>query len=307
MSITKQMCTVSILAGLCWGSFANATVLFDGTFSNGSFPNYGLEANGISGSGVAYPNGIPGHLSLVTDPSYPSRIVMAATRLLGDSKTSNGYRSEVHTSPDPLGTDRWYSWGFYLPDDWDPHDSTIVVAQMYSMPDALEASGRSPTLAISIRNESIDVLNSYDYDEVTGTPGILAKSGVDYTQRTLASWAVKRGQWTYLDMHAVWAADDSGSLEIWKDGISVFKEVNHINTFNDKNGVFFKAGLYAYPSPDWTSLTSLFTGVRIGDGAESLQSMTMVPEPSEVAMMSVGLLFLTCLLRRKRSNHAVSC
>lgn len=304
MISTKPLLNVLAVAAVGCSFNVDASVIFDGTFSEGSFQNYRvLEANGTSGSGTAYPSGIPGHLSLVTDPEDSSRVVMAATRLLGDSKTHGGYRSEVSISTDPLSVERWYSAGFYLPESWDPHSSTVVLMQLASTPDALESAFRDPTLKVSVKNGVMSLINSYDYDEITNPAGIMSKAGVDYTQRTLASWTMQSGKWIYLDIHAVWAGDDSGSLEIWRNGVPVFAESGHINTFNDKRGVYFKAGSYVYPSPDWTSLTSLFAGVRVGDGAESLQSMTMVPEPSELALMSMGMVFLMGAVQRRRGNR----
>jgi hypothetical protein len=308
MISTKPLLNVLAVAGIACSFNVDATVIFDGTFSEGSFQNYYLEADGISGDGVAYPAGIAGHLTLVTDPENPSRTVMAATRILGDSKTHEGYRSEVSIARDPLdplGSERWYSAGFYLPDNWDPHGSAVVLAQIPNTPDTFESGLRAATLLVIAQNGMIRLTNSYDYDKITSPPGIRAHSGIDYTQRVLASLPIQTGKWTYFDIHAVWAGNDSGSLEIWSNGVPVFAETGHINTFNDERGVYFKAGTYVYPSPDWTSLTTLFTGVRVGDGAESLQSMTMVPEPSEIALMSIGVVFLFGAVRRKQVHRNV--
>jgi hypothetical protein len=102
-----------------------------------------------------------------------------------------------------------------------------------------------------------------------------------------------------------WAADNTGFLEFWKDGTLLFQEKNHINTFNDERGVWFKTGLYDWSShPESISVYS--TGVMIGDGRETLQSMmslsslvpeqsmSAVPEPSVYLVMVAGLMVIGC-------------
>ncbi len=305
MFIKKNLLTSLVFVSANLTGYVEASVIFDGRFSTGDFARYSvLEANGLSAGGVAYPAGIGQHLSLVADPVFLGRSVMAASRFGGDLPTHGGYRSEVSVSPDPLATERWYSWGVYFPIDWNPYRSEVVVMQIHDTADVFESGLREPTFRVSVQDGSLRLINSYDYDLVTSPPGsIPARKGVDYTQRILATVPVQIGAWTYFDLHAVWAGNDSGSLQVWGNGVSLFSEVGHINTFNDERGVWFKAGAYAYPNSDWTSLTTLFTGVRIGDGGESLQSMSMVPEPPFGAMLLVGLPLLIGRVRRLNGSR----
>lgn len=291
----KLFFNILALTGVALSFNAGASIEFEGRFSDGGFQGYSLEANGIAGSGYDYPMGIPGHLSLATDPEDPVRVVMAASQLSDDLPTHRGHRSEVSAPISPQGAERWYSWGMYIPASWDPPDGTAVaVMQIHDLPDAFD-SARPPPLMVSIRDGEVNIFNTYDHDKMTKG---------SFVHRTLASWALQANKWTYFDIHAIWAGDDSGSLEIWKDGVSLFSEAGHINTYNDDRGVWFKAGIYDYDDyrGSSSSLTALFTGVRIGDGAESLRSMTMVPEPSNVALLALGIVLLMGVAQYKQSR-----
>jgi hypothetical protein len=75
-------------------------------------------------------------------------------------------------------------------------------------------------------------------------------------------------------LHVKWAGNNTGFLEFWKDGKLLFQEKNHINTFNDQQGVWFKSGLYDWsPSPE--SISTYFSGVIIRDEKEMFRSMLM--------------------------------
>lgn len=301
MKRSKPILSLLTAAGLAWSAGAGATVVFDGRFASGDFQNYlFLEADGISGRGTAYPNGIPDHLSVVADPADPTRLVMAATRLAGDLPVNGGYRSEISAPGDPQGAERWYSWGLYFPASWDADDNLVTVAQIHDTADANESAHRAATLTVDVQNGVVSIVNSYDYDRQTGQPNLATLPGLDYTRRVLASWPLETGQWVYFDLHARWAGDDTGLLEIWKDDALIFAEADHINTYNDAGGVWFKAGAYVSPSTQWNALTTLFSGVRIADGADSPRGGNQVEEPSGIALMSLGMAILLGGSRRRR-------
>jgi hypothetical protein len=282
------------------GSFAWADVVFDGQFNTGDFSRYQLETNGVGYSSNVPPNGVPGHLERVLDPAGSGKWVALATRATGDAPTHGGYRSEMSAPTDSIGSERWYSWGYYLPDTWKDAKNVAVIAQVHDKPDADESGARHAPLVLWIQGDNLKLINSFDYDRVTAPAGTLSIKGVDYEQRDLASWELETGKWTYLDLHVKWAGDDSGFLEFWKDGVLLFQERNHINTFNDERGVWFKNGAYDW-SPNSEPISTYSTGVKIGDENETYQSMTMsvVPEPSAYLMMLLGLACIGFIAQRK--------
>lgn len=149
---------------------------------------------------------------------------------------------------------------------------------------------RNPTLAVLVQDDRLKLINVFDYDRTTSPSGTRAVAGVDYERRELTSWDLETEKWIYLVLHVKWARDDTGFLEFWKDGVLLFKERNHINTFNDERGVWFKSGVYDW-SPNPESISTYSSGIMIGNGKETFQSMSMsmIPEPSAYLMLLVGL------------------
>ncbi|HVW64809.1 MAG TPA: polysaccharide lyase [Nitrosospira sp.] len=285
---------------------AHAGIIFDGRLDDHDFSGYrALEADGLLLTGVLAPNGIQTSLERVSDPAGSGRLVLKAAHIQGDLPTNGGYRSELNTFRDPVGSERWYSWGYYLPEAVKTAKNEVAIAQIHDTADVNESNARNPTLAVLVDGDRLELVNAFDYDRVTSPPGSPAVAGVDYERRELASWPLETNDWTYLTLHVKWAADNTGFLEFWKDGTLLFQEKNHINTFNDERGVWFKTGLYDWSShPESISVYS--TGVMIGDGRETLQSMmsmsslvpeqsmSAVPEPSVYLVMVAGLMVIGC-------------
>lgn len=283
--------------------FSYADIVFDGRFNKGDFsPYYGLETNGLSLNGVLAPNGVTNRLQLVSDPAGSGKSVALATRLIGDAPTHGGYRSEMSAPKDPMLSERWYSWGYYLPDTWKGAKTDAVIAQVHDTPDVGESGARDAPLALWIQDGKLKLMNSFDHSRTTSPSGTPSIAGVDYERRELASWELETGKWTHLDLHVKWAGDNRGFLEFWKDGELLFHETNHINTFDDERGVWFKNGVYNW-SASSDPISAYSTGVKIGDGNETFQSMTMsvVPEPSAYLTMLLGLASIGFAVSRSSS------
>jgi hypothetical protein len=285
------------------GGFAYADIVFDGRLSNNNFSGYrALEADDAIFAGALAPNGIHARLERVLDPAGSGKSVMRATHIYGDLPTSGGYRSEFSTFKDPVGSERWYSWGYYLPETFKTVKNDVAIAQIHDTADVGESNMRNPTLAVLVQGDRLKLINAFDYDRITSPSGTASIAGIDYERRELTSWALDTGKWTFLELHVKWAGDDTGFLEFWKDGVLLFQEKDHINTFNDERGVWFKSGLY-----DWSlhpeSISAYSTGVMIGDRNERFQSMSMslVPEPSVYLMMMTGLLGIGFAAYKRRA------
>lgn len=289
----KIKVVIANLVLVLFSGYVSADIVFDGRFNEGNFSRYAaVEANGRAINAALVPLGIPGHLDRMVDPAGSGNVVMRATRWFGDVSTSGGFRSEVSAPKDPIGSERWYSWSYFLPDSVRSVKNEIVIAQIQSLVDPGESNLRYPTLSLVVQDDRIKLSNSFDYDRITSPLGTSPKPGIDFERRELASWTLDTEKWTSLDLHVKWAADNTGFLEFWKDGVLLFQETNHINTFNDELGLWFKTGTYVFPTQStWPSVTTYSSGVKIGDGGETFQSMTMsvVPEPSIYLMMMAGL------------------
>jgi hypothetical protein len=317
VTIIKFKVTIAHLALALFCDFAYADITFDGRLSKGGFSGYkALEANGTLVSGISAPNGISAHLERVLDPAGSGKSVLKATQVQGDVTTNGGYRSELSTFSAPIGSERWYSWGYYLPDAWKTVKNEVAIAQIHSLADVGESAMRNPPLALLVSNGKLKLVNSFDYDKITSPPDVRAVAGVDFERRQLTSWPLETGKWIYLDLHVKWAADNTGFFEFWKDGELLFKESNHINTFNDERGLWFKNGVYDW-SPNPVSMSAYSTGIKIGDGRETFQSisistsinemfrsmsMSIAPEPGIYFMMLIGVIVINFSAHRREST-----
>ena len=295
-------------SGLLFLAFASpvcADIVFDGRFSKGDFSHYWVvEADGHAPVGPLAPFGIPDRIQKHPDPAGSGESVMLATRFLGDQRTNGGMRSEISAPKDPMGSEHWYSWGYYLPAIWENVNDSNIIAQIHDTADKGESDLRRPTLAVAVKDDKVSLINVFDYDRITSPSGTPPVTRLDYDVRELTSWTLEAERWVYLDLHVKWAGDDTGFLEFWKDGVLLFQERNHINTFNDEGGLWFKSGIYGKPSAEWPRMSTYLTGVKIGDEKETFQTMSMsiVPEPNAYFMLIAGLMTIcfTCHLRRFR-------
>jgi hypothetical protein len=102
-------------------------------------------------------------------------------------------------------------------------------------------------------------------------------------------------------------------MEIYKNGELIFAETGHPNTFNDASGPYFKQGLYVF-GPTRPGRVDLYsTGLKIGDGNESLATMagmsTSLPEPDRISLLLCGLVALLPAfgVRLHRTGAGPSC
>lgn len=298
--IKKRIIFLTTLLAMS-GGHSNGAILFDGRFDKSNFSDYRmLEVNGKTISGALAPQGIDSRLEKVLDPSGSGNGVMYASYINGDAATSGGYRSELSASVDPIGSERWYSWGYYLPESFQGKKNGVVIAQIHDTPDINESDARNPTLALIAEDDRLKLINVFDYDKITSPYGVASIAALDYERREIASWPLRINEWTFLTLHVKWAGDDTGFLEFWKDGILFFEEKNHPNTFNDERGVWFKSGIYDWsnnPEPSY----AYFTGILIGDHRETFQSMSisLIPEPDIDHMLLVGCMVFGVLGFRK--------
>jgi hypothetical protein len=266
-----------------------------------------LEADGFRIGGHLSPDGIANHIERVADPIHPSRYVAKTTITRDDLLVAGGYRSEFSGNEDPFHTERWYGFGFMIPSDWSSTTNSVNLFQVHDRADLDESGFRYAAFHMEINPlDRVKVYNAYDADRLTTPPDVHPTANVDYVHRKLAEFSIVRDQWTYFVLNVSWAGDDTGFMNIWKDGELLFSESNHINTYNDIRGPWFKAGTYASgASTGWSTLSSYSTGIVVGDSGESLTSISSlivsgVPEPVSAAMFAPGLLLVGLYATRKK-------
>ena len=283
---------------------AHAEILMDGNFSRSDSSAYRvLEANGKTLSGISVAKGFDDHVEFFDD--------VARFQVHNyDAPTWSGMRTELVAADNPLNTELWYSFGVLIPDKVKGAEWPVTVFQILDQPDIGENGTRYPTLNIAVdATNSMRIFNSYDSDLITTTAGVKPVPNVDYVHRELAAWELVPGAWNYITMQAIWASDDTGLMNIWRNGDLVFSENNHPNTFNDKLGVYAKIGVYAPGRNDgWSTLSAYHTGLVIGDARENFSTIqaAIVPEPNLYIMFLSGICLLTFRLRRQFRQITVS-
>lgn len=291
----KRLLALTVI--LSWFSpSAQALIAFDGSFERHDFSVYRtLQTMGKVVAASDFSNGVDDRIELLSSQGGRTRV---AALSLGDADplTALGKRTEIVGPIEPLQTERWYAWSYFIPETWQP--SRTVVSQFHETEDLFDFAAHPPTLSFQAQpTGKVVVSNALDVNAQT--------TSSSYQLRNLARYELEVGQWTTIAMHVRWSAADNGYLHIYKDGQLLFSESNHPNTFNDAVGPAFKAGLYEDERMAPGTQTILLAGFVAGDAEESLATITsQVPEPEHSAVWFVGLLVAFCShWARRRKNR----
>jgi len=276
---------VYLLAVVGWlPSSAQALIVFDGTFERHDFSVYRtLQTMGKVLAASSYSTGVVDRIELLS--GQHGRVRVAALSL-GDADplTALGKRTEIVGPIEPLHTERWYAWSYFIPETW--HPSRTVISQFHETEDIFDFAAHPPTLTFQTQpNGTVIVSNALDVNAQT--------TSSSYQTRTLTTYELDPGQWTTISMRVRWSAAQDGYMDIYKDGRLLFSESDHPNTFNDSLGPTFKAGVYEQQRLASGTQTILFAGLVSGDAEESLATITsQVPEPALSATWLTGLLMM---------------
>jgi hypothetical protein len=215
---------------------AKAAVMFSADFEGQNF-------NGLNTAALCCAHSAVITNSVVAAGSYATKFTL--------NSDDKGYIFGTYTNPalraelrkydlgPKYGIERWYGASMYVAPSWqdktyDPNGT--IVMQWHGNGDPGEVA-HSPQLSIAITPDNRwRVTTCYDATAISTSSAcpnkIVRNIGV-----------VTKGVWVDWVVHARWAYDSKGLLEVWKDGIKV---VNYSgpNTYNDQtqNGLFF--GIY---------------------------------------------------------------
>jgi hypothetical protein len=190
-----------------------------------------------------------GRLTVVPAPGYASKAkprgnVLRVEVRPGELTDTGGYRaarSEVYARhavpgstpserwPDPPGSTRWYEWSLLVPTGHvfatDARWLTVIQFKGYR--------GGSPPLAIEIKRKNLRL------------GGARTNAGVIPNDGNLGP--IKPGSWTRLRVGIGYATDQSGWVEVWRDGKPVLQQTN-VATLDLINGqpdpCYLKQGIY---------------------------------------------------------------
>lgn len=224
-------------------------------------------------------NARPGAATIVENPFGKTGFAMKFEQRKTDTPTAVRAEMRLSTIPDEP-REGWWSWSEYLPsEDWsvpDPHQA--VVGQWHEQPDFhLGENWRSPPIMRKIQNGKNWVNRMWDADPVNTNA---TKDG----EETFDLGAIDTDQWVEWIWHIKYGYDNTGLLEIWKNGVKVYSRVNMPNSFNDRDVPFFKIGVYegAWGDVQWhatspgTKRTVYIRNMKIGKPGCSLNEMRIL-------------------------------
>lgn len=175
-----------------------------------------------------------------------------------DPLVSSGKRAEIKTANVTMHSEMWYGFAMTIPKDWNAgyNSSWLILAQWHEIPDwNLGENWRSPPVSLDFNRGIVTVTVRNDSRPVGG--GIGSKI---YNITEISNVVGKRTRWVF---HMKWEYDNTGLLEVWKDGIKVV-ERNGPVYYNDQSGPYFKAGVYRGNNSECPILL-YFDDVRIGN------------------------------------------
>lgn len=183
--------------------------------------------------------------AVVDDPDTLGSPVLRVELRSDDPDVRGSKRAELRLKAAPFGEDHWYSARLRIPAGWQPSSDLVTVLQWHAVDDRfLGEAGRPPPLRLIVHENMWKVANHWDERLLTGLPLL---GGDPSGGALLWQGPVATREWTDWVVHARWAHDASGLLEIWKDGDLIVRRSGP-NTYNDILGPFYKAGIYI---PGW--------------------------------------------------------
>lgn len=171
----------------------------------------------------------------------------------------------------------WWSWSEYLPSEhWGVPDAhQAVVGQWHEQPDFhLGENWRSPPIMRKIQNGRNYVNRMWAAAAVNTNQ---SKDG----EELIDLGPINTDQWVHWVFHIKYGYDNTGVLEVWKNGVKVVDRVNMPNSFNDRDLPYFKIGVYegAWCCEPWVSQspgskrTVYVRNLKIGKPGATLNEM----------------------------------
>ncbi|MEO1299028.1 MAG: polysaccharide lyase, partial [Cyanobacteria bacterium J06636_16] len=177
--------------------------------------------------------------------------VTNAPQRQGKAARFNLYRDDVdvHSSKrvelaQPLeeaGQEHWYGFSTFIPEDWQSDPSFDIISQWHAYPDFDKGeTWRSPPLALLVEGDRLEIHSRWDSKDVT-------VNNQPEDEAELWSGALEKGDWDDWVFRIKWSHTSDGLMQVWRDDELIIEHEGP-NTYNDEQGVYFKAGIY---KPDW--------------------------------------------------------
>lgn len=177
-----------------------------------------------------------------------------------DPKIWGGTRAEMSQAQSTSREEGWYGFSQYFPASYESDPVPELVGQWHNPPDEEENDARSPSNFILLRDDRFKWHLRWDADKIiyNNTPDGFIEIDMG---------PIPKNQWIDWVVHIKFAYDNTGILEVWKDGIKVIDRQNMPNSYNDEKLPYFKLGVYKW---NWNGSSVnqkvlYWDEVRIGD------------------------------------------
>ena len=162
-----------------------------------------------------------------------------------DRDIQGSRRAEVRLDSDvgefKIGDESWIGFSVLAPENYQYDDSFEIIFQMHSYPDFdLGEDWRSPPLDLRIVGGDFVIGHNHDTKAVT-------RNNTPEGRDEYNLGALKPGDWTDFTLHIDYQLDDSGLIELYRDGELAYSYEGEVG-YNDKDGMFAKMGIY---KPHW--------------------------------------------------------
>lgn len=170
-----------------------------------------------------------------------------------------GNRAEMSQNQKSTRKEGWYGFSQYFPKSYESDRTAEVLVQWHDIPDKGEHVDRSPSNAILASNDRFSWVVRWDADKIMNNSKADGLVDIDLGP-------IPKGKWIDWVVHIKFAYDNSGILEVWKDGKKVIDRKNKPNAYNDEHYPYFKFGIYRW---EWGTGTShrviFYDEVRVGN------------------------------------------
>ena len=176
-----------------------------------------------------------------------------------DPQIWGGNRTEMSQSKSTTQSEGWYGFSQFFPVNYGSDGTGDVIGQWHDVPDAGEATNRSPSNALIASDDKLKWMVRWDADRIM-TDGY--SDGTIY----IDLGKIPKGRWIDWVVHIKYSHTNTGILEVWMDGVKVINRQNMPNAYNDEKYPYFKFGVYKW---DWgnaaTERVIYYDEVKIGN------------------------------------------
>lgn len=177
--------------------------------------------------------------TVVNSPTRSGRYALKS--VLDRAKSNTPNRTEIASGGRMnrlAGNEYWYGFSVYLPSDYVADPIWEIVAQWHSAPDNSKEADQGLNPPISLHTEDGIWMVSTIWDSKPVSLRGKYDGGREYELG-----AYDKGRWTDWVFHVKWSPNQSGLLQVWKDGDLIIDKAGPIG-YNDQTDPFMKVGMY---------------------------------------------------------------